>query len=129
MYFATFLTNAKGLQHGTIIGYLYGVQVLHIDMGLSDPLKGTLCLHKCLLAIHMESNPEYHKLAFTYDLLVLAQPLHKFSCTASVMGCLDYGPFGLLWTGKFMGDQECFDPMQHLCIQDMMPSLSAQSEL
>ena len=26
-------------------------------LGLSDPLKGTLCLHKCLWAIHMQSNP------------------------------------------------------------------------
>ena len=39
LYFATFLADAKGLQHGTIIGYLYGVLALHINMGLLDPLK------------------------------------------------------------------------------------------
>ena len=78
LYFATFLADAKGLQHGTIIGYLYGVHALHINMGLPDPLKGALRLQKCLRAIHIQSNPESHKLAFTYNLLVLAQPLHQF---------------------------------------------------
>ena len=65
LYFATFLVDARGLQHGTIVGYLYGVQVLHISMGLSDPLKGALQLHKCVWAIHIQSHPESHKLAFT----------------------------------------------------------------
>ena len=45
--------------------------VLHIDMGLSDPLKGALLLHKGLWAIHIQSNPVSHKFAFTYELLVL----------------------------------------------------------
>ena len=53
LYFATFLANAKGLQHRTIIGYLNGVHVLHINMGLPDPLKGALRLQKCLRAIHI----------------------------------------------------------------------------
>ena len=56
LYFATFLANAKGLQHGTILSYVYGVQALHINMGLSDPLKGALWLHKCFWAIHIQSN-------------------------------------------------------------------------
>ena len=47
----TFLADAKGLQRGTILGYQYGVRVLHINMGLSDPLKGALWLHKDLWAI------------------------------------------------------------------------------
>ena len=51
LYFATFLADAKGLQHRTITGYLYGVQVLHINMGLYDSLEGALQLHKCLWAI------------------------------------------------------------------------------
>ena len=42
LYFATFLANAKGLKHGTVIGYVYRVWALHIDMGLSDLLKGAL---------------------------------------------------------------------------------------
>ena len=87
LYFTTFLADAKGLQHGTIISYLYGVHVLHIDMGLPDPLKGALRLQKCLRAIHIQSNSESHKLAFTYNLLVLAQPLHQF------LGCSNHGPF------------------------------------
>ena len=66
LYFATFLANAKGHQHGTIISHLYGVHVLHIDMDPPDPLKGALRLYKCLRAIHIQSNPESHKLAFTY---------------------------------------------------------------
>ena len=46
------------------------------------------------------------------------------------MGYSDNGPsFGLLWTGKFTVDQECFDLTQQLCVQDMTPSLSAKSEL
>ena len=48
MCFTTFLADAKGLQHGTIFRYLYRVRALHISMGLSDPLKGTLWLHKGL---------------------------------------------------------------------------------
>ena len=42
LYFATFLADARGLQHRTIVGYLYGVWVLHIDMGLLDPIKDAL---------------------------------------------------------------------------------------
>ena len=76
--FATFLADAKGLQHGTILRYLYGMRVLHFDMSLSDPLKGALQLHKGLQAIHIQSNPASCKLAFTYELLVLTCPLHKF---------------------------------------------------
>ena len=71
LYFATFLADAKGLHHRTIISYFYGVHALHIDMGLSDPLKGPLRVQKCLRAIHIQSNTESHKLAITYDLLVL----------------------------------------------------------
>ena len=79
-------------------------------MGLSDPLKDTVHLHKCLWAIHL-SNPESHKLAFKYDLLVLAQPLHKFPAQQVLWAVLTMIHFGLLWTGKSMVDQECFDPM------------------
>ena len=78
LYFATFLADDRGLQHRTIVDYLYGVQVLHIDMGLPDPLKSALQLQICLWAIHIQSNPESHRLAFTYDLLLLAQLLHQF---------------------------------------------------
>ena len=106
LYFATFLTNTKGLQYGTTIRYLYQVQALHIDMGLSDPLKGTLWLHKCLWAIHIQSNLEAQKLAFTYNLLVLAQPLHQFPAQKVLWATLTMAHFGVLWTGKFMVDQE-----------------------
>ena len=37
--------------------------------------------------------------------------------------------FGLLWIGKFTVDQKCFNPTWHLCIQDVTPGLTAQSEL
>ena len=117
LYFATFLADAKGLQHGTIISYLYGVQtLLHINMGLSDPLKGDLHLHKCLQAIHIQSNPESRKLAFMYDLLVLSLASTQVSSTASLMGCLNHGPLLVcLQTGKFTVDQECFDQMHDTC--------------
>ena len=110
MYFVTFLADAKGLQHGTIIGYLYGVQVLHIDMGLSDQLKGTLYLHKCLWAIHIQSNPESCKLALMYNLLVPAWPLHQFPAQQVLWATLTMAHFSLLWTGEFTVDQKCFDP-------------------
>ena len=64
LYFDTFLADAKGLQHGTIIEYLYGVYALHINMGLPDPLKGVLRLHKCLRAIHIQSNLESQNAGF-----------------------------------------------------------------
>ena len=95
LYFATFLADARGLQHGTIVGYLYGVQVLHIKIGLPDPLKGAVWLHKYLWSIYDQSNPESCKLAFTYDLLVLAHPPTPVSCTASLVGCPNHGSF---WT-------------------------------
>ena len=126
LYFATFLAGAKCLQHGTIIRYLYGVHALHINMGLLDPLKGALRLHKCLRAIHFLSNPESHKLAFTYNLLVLVQPLHQFLAQQVLCTALTMAHFGLLWTGEFMVDQEQFDPASHLCVQDVIPSLTAQ---
>ena len=37
--------------------------------------------------------------------------------------------FGFLWMGKFVVDQEIFDPTWHLCVQDVTPSLTAQAEL
>ena len=37
--------------------------------------------------------------------------------------------FSLLCTGEFTVDQEQFDPTHHLCIQDVTPSLTTQSEL
>ena len=129
LYFATFLVNTKGLQHGTITSYLYGVWALHIDMGLSDPLKGMLSLHICLWAIHIQSHPESHKLAFMYDLLVLVQPLYQFPAQQVLWAALTMAHFGLLQTGEFTVDQEHFNLTWHLCIQDVMPSLSAQSEL
>ena len=55
------------------------------------PLKGALQLHKGLWAIHIQSNPASHKLAFTYELLVLT---YTIPCTASHMGCSHHGP---LW--------------------------------
>ena len=129
MYFATFLGDARGLQHETIVGYLYGVQALHINMGLMDPLKGALQLHKCLWAIHIQSNPESHKLAFTYDLLVLACPLHQFPAQQVLWAALTMAHFRLLWTGEFIVDQECFDPTCHLCVQDVSHSITTQSTL
>ena len=96
-----------------IIGYLYGVWALHINMGLSDPLKGTLWLHKCLQPIHIQSNPESHKLAFKFNLLVLAQALHQFPAQKVLWAALTMAHFGLLWTGKFTVDQEHFDPTWH----------------
>ena len=129
MYSATFLADAKCLQHRTIIRYLYRVCALHIDMGLPDPLKGALRLHKCLRAIHIQSNLESHKLLFTYDVLVLAWPLHQFLAQKVLWAALTMAHFGLLQTGEFTVDQELFDPVHHLCIQDMTPSLTAQSML
>ena len=129
LYFATFLADVKGLLHGTIFSYLYRVWVLHIDMGLSDPLKGALQLHKCLWAIHIQSNLESHKLAFMYNLLVLAHPLLKFPAQQVLWAALTMAHFNLLWTDKFAVDQECFNPTWHLCIQDMTPNLTTQSEL
>ena len=106
MCFTTFLANAKGLQHGTILGYLYGVQVLHIDMGLSDPLKDVLQLHKGLWAIHIQSNPAAHKLVFTYKLMVFAHPLHKFPTHQALWAALTMAHFSFLWMGEFTVDQE-----------------------
>ena len=129
LYFATFLANARVLQHGTIVGYLYGVWVLHIDMGLPNPLKGALQLHKCLWAIHIQSNPESHKLAFMYDLLVLAHPLHQFPAQHVLWAALTMAHFGLLWTDEFTVDQECFDLTCHLCVQDVLHNITTQSTL
>ena len=129
LYFATFLADAKGLQHRTITGYLYGVHVLHIGVGLPDPLKGALKLQKCLRAIHIQSNPESHKLAFTYNLLVLAQPLHQFPAQQVFWAALTMAHFSLLHIGEFTVDQKQFDPTHHLCIQDVTPNLTTQSEL
>ena len=78
-------------------------------MDLSDMLKGALCLHKCLWAIHIQSHPESRKLAFTYDLLVLAWPLHQLPAQQVLWAALTMAHFGLLWTGEFTVDQECFD--------------------
>ena len=97
-------------------------------MGLSNPLKGTLHLHKCLWAMHIHSHLESCKLAFMYNLLVLAQPLHQFPAQQVLWAALTMAHFGLLWRGKFMVDQECFDPTWHLCIQDVTPTfLPSQS--
>ena len=127
--FATFLADAKCLQHGTILRYLYGVRVLHIDMGLSDQLKGALWLHKGLQAIHMQSNPASCKLALTYELLVLTHPPHKFPAQLVLWAALTMAHFSFLQMGEFMVDQESFDPTWHLCIQDITPSLTVQAEL
>ena len=108
--FATFLADPKGLQHGMIIRYLYGLRVLHIDMGLPDPLKGTLWLCKGPWAIHIQSNPVSHKLAFTYELLVLVQPLHIFPAQQVLWPALNMAHFSFLHTGKFMVDQEPVHP-------------------
>ena len=129
LYFATLLANARGLQHGTIVGYLYGMWALHIDMGLPDPLKGALQLHKCLWAIHIQSNPESHKLAFMYNLLVLACPLHQFHAQQVLWVALTMAHSGLLQTAEFTVSQECFDPTCHLCIQDMSHNITTQSTL
>ena len=98
-------------------------------MSLLDPLKGALQLHKCLQAIHIQSNPESHKLAFMYDLLVLACPLHQFPAQQVLWAALTMAHFGLLWTGEFTVDQECFNPTCHLCIQDMSHNITTQSTL
>ena len=37
--------------------------------------------------------------------------------------------FGFLLMGEFMVDQEIFDPAQHLCLQDVTPSFTAQGKL
>ena len=37
--------------------------------------------------------------------------------------------FGFLWMGKFMVDQEIFNPTWHLCAQDVTPSLTVQAEV
>ena len=129
LYFATFLADAKGLQYGTIIRYLYRVHALHINMGLPDPLKGTLRLNKCLSAIHIQSNPESHKLALTYDLLVLALPLHQFLAQQVLWAALTMAHFSLFQTGEFTVDKEQFNPTHHLCIQHVTPSLTTQLEL
>ena len=81
-----------------------------MNMGLSDPLKGTPWLHKCLWAIHIQSNPESCKLAFMYNLLVLAQPLHQFPTQKILWATLTIAHFGPLQTGEVMVDQEHFDP-------------------
>ena len=125
--FATFLADAKGLQHGTILRYLYEVRALHIDLGLSDPLKG-IPAEKGLWAIHIQSNPVSHKLAFTYELQVLTRPLHKFPARV-LWAALIMAHFGFLQTGKFTVDQETFDPAWHLCVQDVTPHLTVQEEL
>ena len=112
--FATFLANAKGLQYCTIIRYLYRVHALHINMSLPDPLKGALRLHKCLRAIHIQSNPESCKLAFTYNLLVLAWPLHEFPAQQVLWAALTMANSSLFWTGEFIVDQEQFWPSMSL---------------
>ena len=129
LYFATFLADARGLQHGAIVGYLYRVWVLHINMGLPDTLKGALQLYKYLQAIHILSNPKPHKLAFTYDLLVLAHPLHQFPAQQVLWAALTMAHFRLLQTGEFTVDQECFDPTCHLCIQGVSHSITTQLTL
>ena len=108
--FTTFLADAKVLQKRTILGYLYGVRALHIDMGLSDPLKGALWLHKGLLAIHIQSNPASHKLAFTYKLLVLTHPLHKFPAQLVLWAALIMAHFCFFQMGEFMVDQKNLQP-------------------
>ena len=67
-------------------------------MGLPDPLKGAIRLQKFLRAIRIQSNPESHKLAFTYNLLVLAQPLHQFPAQKVLWAALTMAHFGLLHT-------------------------------
>ena len=129
LYFATFLANTRGLQHGTIVGYLFGVWALHIDMGMLDPLKGALWLHKCLWALHIQSNPESHKLAFMHDLLVLAQSLHQFPAQQALCAALNMAHFGPLQTGEFTVDQGCFDPNCHMCVQDVSHNITTQSTL
>ena len=128
-YFATFLANAKGLQHGTILSYLYGVWVLHINMGLSDPLKGILQLHKCLQAIHIQSKPASRKLAFMYKLLTLVHPLHRFPMQQVLWATLTMAHFSFLWMAKFTVDHESFNSTWHLCVQDVTPSLTTQAEI
>ena len=127
--FTTFLADAKGLQHRTILCYLYGVWALHINMGLSDHLKGAVWLHKGIWVIHIQSNPAACKLAFTYKLLVLAHPLHMFHTQQALLATLTLAHFTFLKMGKFTVDQQIFDPTWHLCVQDMTASLTTQAEL
>ena len=91
--------------------------------------KGPQDYTKCLRAIHIQSNQESHKMAFTYDLLVLAGPLHQFSAQQVLWAALTMAHFSLLHTGEFTVDQEQFNPTHHLCIQEVTPILTAQSEL
>ena len=63
-------------------------------MGLSDPLKGTLWLHKCLKDIHIQSNPASCKLAFMYKPAHTGPSPAQVPHTASIMGHPDHGP---LW--------------------------------
>ena len=102
---------------------------MHIDMGLSEPLKGALQLHKGLQAIYIQCNPASHKLAFTYELLVFTCALNKFPAQQVLWAALKMAHFSFLWTGEFMVDQEIFDPTWHLCVQDITPSLITQAEL
>ena len=98
-------------------------------MDQSDPLRGALQLYKGLWAIHIQSNPASHKLDFTYELLVLSCPLHTFPTQQVLWAALTMAHFSFLQMGKFIVDQEIFDPTWHLCVQDVTPSLTAQAEL
>ena len=83
------------------------------------PTKSAPWLHKDIQAIHIQSNPTSCKLAFTYELLALAHPLHKFPAQCILWAALTMANFGFLQMGKFMVDQEIFDPTRHFCVQDV----------
>ena len=79
--------------------------------------------------MHIQSNPASHKLAFTYELLVLTCSLHKFPAQLVLWASLTMAHFGFLQMGEFMVDQDIFNPTWHLCVQDITPSFTAQAEL
>ena len=57
------------------------------------------------------------------------QPLHQFPAQQVLWAALTMAHFGLLWTGEFTVDQECFKPTHHLCIQDVLHTITIQSTL
>ena len=106
LHFATFLADAKGLQHGTIHGYLYGVRVLYIDMGLSNPLKGTFWLYKGLQTIHIinVSSLTQHLASCLHIWTAGTHPTPtQILYTMCLMGCPDHGSLWFPLDGQIHG--------------------------
>ena len=97
-------------------------------MGLLDPLKGALWLHKCLWAMHIQSYPE-SQAGLHVQPAGTGLPLHQFSAQQVLWTALTMAHFWLLQTGEFTVDQECFNPTCHLCVQDVLHNITTQSTL